>query len=229
MPSRSSYFGIIDLAGFKKDRFWLYQARWRPELPMAHLLPHWNWPERVGQVTPVHLYTSGDEAELFLNGKSLGRKKRGPRDYRLRWDDVVYQPGTLKAVVYRKGKRWAEDTVVTAGKPAKLVVSADRAQLRADGKDLSFVTVSIVDKDGRPVPRTHDRITFKLSGPGEIAATDNGDATDLESFQSPQRKAFNGLALAIVKTKAGEGGKLTLSASAEGLEGAQVTLDSQAQ
>jgi beta-galactosidase len=228
MPSRSSYFGIIDLAGFKKDRFWLYQARWRPELPMAHLLPHWNWPERVGQVTPVHLYTSGDEAELFLNGKSLGRKKRGPRDYRLRWDDVVYQPGTLKAVVYKKGKRWAEDTVATAGKPAKLLVSADRAKLRADGQDLSFVTVTIADKDGRPVPRTHDRITFKLSGPGEIVATDNGDATDLEAFQSPQRKAFNGLALAIVKTRAGEGGKLTLTASADGLEGAQVTLDSQA-
>ena len=229
MPSRSSYFGIIDLAGFKKDRFYLYQARWRPELPMAHLLPHWNWPERVGQVTPVHLYTSGDEAELFLNGKSLGRKKRGPRDYRLRWDDVTYQPGTLKAVVYKKGKRWAEDTVATTGKPAKLLVSADRAQLRADGKDLSFVTVTIADKDGRPVPRTHDRITFKLSGPGEIVATDNGDATDLEAFQSPQRKAFNGLALAIVKTKAGEAGKVTLTASADGLEGAQVTLDSQAQ
>jgi beta-galactosidase len=229
MPSRSSYFGIIDLAGFRKDRFYLYQARWRPDLPMAHLLPHWNWPERVGQVTPVHLYTSGDEAELFLNGKSLGRKKRGPRDYRLRWDDVVYQPGTLKAVVYKKGKRWAEDTVATTGKPAKLLVSADRAKLRADGQDLSFVTVTIADRDGRPVPRTDDRITFKLSGPGEIVATDNGDATDLEAFQSPQRKAFNGLALAIVKTKAGEGGKLTLSASADGLEGAQVTLDSQTQ
>ena len=229
MPSRSSYFGIIDLAGFKKDRFWLYQARWRPDLPMAHLLPHWNWPERVGQVTPVHLYTSGDEAELFLNGKSLGRKKRGPRDYRLRWDDVVYQPGTLKAVVYKKGKRWAEDTVATTGAPAKLLVSADRAKLRADGKDLSFVTVTVADKDGRPVPRTHDRITFKLSGPGAIVATDNGDATDLEAFQSPRRKAFNGLALAIVKTKAGEAGKLTLTASADGLEGAQVTLDTQAQ
>jgi beta-galactosidase len=229
MPSRSSYFGIIDLAGFKKDRFYLYQARWRPDMPMAHLLPHWNWPERVGQVTPVHLYTSGDEAELFLNGKSLGRKKRGPRDYRLRWDDVVYQPGTLKAVVYKKGKRWAEDTVATTGQPAKLLASADRAKLHADGQDLSFVTVTIADKDGRPVPRSHDRITFTLSGPGEIVATDNGDATDLESFQSPRRKAFNGLALAIVKTRAGEPGKLTLTASADGLAPTQVTLDSQQQ
>jgi beta-galactosidase len=228
VPSRSSYFGILDLAGFKKDRFYLYQARWRPDLPMAHLLPHWNWSERMGQVTPVHLYTSGDEAELFLNGKSLGRKKRGPRDYRLRWDDVVYQPGTLHAVVYKHGKRWAEDTVATTGKPAKLLLAADRAKLAADGKDLAFVTVTIADKDGRQVPRSHDRITFKLSGPGEIVATDNGDATSLEPFQSHERNAFNGLALAIVKTRAGEGGKLTLTASADGLEPAQVTLDSQA-
>jgi beta-galactosidase len=194
---------------------------------MAHLLPHWNWPERVGQVTPVHLYTSGDEAELFLNGKSLGRKKRGPRDYRLRWDDVVYQPGTLRAVVYKKGKRWAEDTVATAGQPAKLLAAADRAQLHADGQDLSFVSVTIADKDGRPVPRTHDRITFKVSGPGEIVATDNGDATSFESFQSKERNAYNGKALAIVRTRAGERGKVTLTASAEGMEGAQVTLDSQ--
>ena len=107
VPSASSYFGIVDLCGFKKDRFYIYQARWRPDLPMAHILPHWNWPERVGQVTPVHVYTSGDEAELFLGGKSLGRKKKGPFEYRLRWDDVVYQPGELSVVAYRDGKEWA--------------------------------------------------------------------------------------------------------------------------
>src|SRR6185369_7112368 len=101
VPSRSSYFGIVDTAGLKKDRFFLYQAHWRPDLPMAHLLPHWNWPDRAGQVTPVHLYTSGDEAELFLNGKSLGRKKKGEFEYRIRWDDVVYEPGELKAVAYK--------------------------------------------------------------------------------------------------------------------------------
>jgi beta-galactosidase len=228
VPSRSSYFGIVDLAGFKKDRFYIYQARWRPELPMAHLLPHWSWPERVGQVTPVHLYTSGDEAELFLNGKSLGRKKRGPRDYRLRWDDVVYQPGTLQAVAYKDGRRWAEDTVHTAGKAAKLELSADRSALRADGDDLSFVTVTIADRDGRPVPRAGNRVAFKLSGPGEIVATDNGDPTSFESFQSPQRNAFNGLALAIVRTKAGQAGKLVLTATADGLEEAKVTLESKA-
>lgn len=228
VPSRSSYFGIVDLAGFKKDRFYIYQARWRPELPMAHLLPHWNWPERVGQVTPVHLYTSGDEAELFLNGKSLGRKKRGPRDYRLRWDDVVYQPGTLRAVAYKKGKRWAEDTVVTTGPAARLQLAADRAKLRADGEDLSFVTVTIADKDGRLVPRSQDKISFSLSGPGEIVATDNGDPTSFTPFQSSTREAFNGLALVIVRTLPGQAGKLTLSASAQGLGAATVTLDSAA-
>jgi len=226
VPSRSSYFGIVDLAGFKKDRFYLYQARWRPDLPMAHLLPHWNWPERVGQVTPVHLYTSGDEAELFLNGKSLGRKQRGKGEYRLRWDDVVYQPGQLRVVAYKNGKRWAEDSVATTGAAARLALAADRNTLRADGSDLAFVTVSIVDKEGKPVPRTHNRIAFTLSGPGEIVATDNGDPTSFESFQSPARNAFNGLALAIVRTRAGEGGKVVLSATAEGLGGGQVTLDS---
>ena len=226
VPSRSSYFGIVDLAGFKKDRFYLYQARWRPDLPMAHLLPHWNWPERVGQVTPVHLYTSGDEAELFLNGQSLGRKKRGPRDYRLRWDEVVYQPGTLRAVVYRQGKPWAEDTVRTTGAAAKLTLAADRSSLRADGNDLSFVTVTIADKNGLQVPRTHNRVSFSLTGPGEIIATDNGDATSFESFQAPQRAAFNGLALVIVRTKPGQAGKLVLTARSEGLGDAHVTLSS---
>lgn len=227
VPSRSSYFGIVDLAGFKKDRFYLYQARWRPELPMAHLLPHWNWPERIGQVTPVHLYTSGDEAELFLNGQSLGRKKRGPRDYRLRWDDVVYQPGTLRAVVYKLGKPWAGDTVQTTGAPARLALSADRTVLQADGKDLSFVTVAITDKDGRPVPRTSNSVRFTVSGPADLVATDNGDATSLVSFQSPERAAFNGLVLAIVRTRPGEAGRIVVSAASDGLVGATVTLDSQ--
>ncbi|NVM77533.1 beta-galactosidase [Duganella sp. SG902] len=226
IPSRSSYFGIVDLAGFKKDRFYLYQARWRPEFPMAHLLPHWNWPERLGLVTPVHLYTSGDEAELFLNGTSLGRKKRSPRDYRLRWDDVVYAPGILHAVVYKNGKPWAEDTVQTTGEPAGLRLVADRATLRADGADLAFVTVTVTDKAGHTIPRASDRVAFSLSGPGEIVATDNGDATSFESFQSPTRRVFNGKALAIVRTRPGQAGRLVLTASAPGLSGTQVTLDS---
>jgi len=122
VPSRSSYFGIVDLCGFKKDRFYIYQARWRPDFPMAHILPHWNWPERVGQVTPVHVYTSGDEAELFLNGRSLGRKKRGQFEYRLRWDDVKYEPGELKVVAYKNGKLWAEDSVRTTSAASRLML-----------------------------------------------------------------------------------------------------------
>ncbi|HNU08303.1 MAG TPA: beta-galactosidase GalB, partial [Pyrinomonadaceae bacterium] len=152
--SRSSYFGIVDLAGFKKDRFYIYQARWRPNLPMAHILPHWNWPERVGQVTPVHVYTSGDEAELFLNGKSLGRKKRGEFEYRFRWDDVVYEPGELKVVAYKNGKKWAEDVVRTTGGASAISMEADRASIIADGRDLAFITVRINDKDGLMVPRS---------------------------------------------------------------------------
>lgn len=224
VPSRSSYFGIVDLAGFKKDRFFIYQARWRPDLPMAHILPHWNWPERVGLVTPVHVYTSGDEAELFLNGQSLGRKARGALEYRLRWDNVVYQPGELKVVAYKGGKKWAEDSVKTTGSAAKLLLRPDRATLRADGRDLSFITVAIADQEGLTVPRAKNRVTFTLDGPGEIVATDNGDATDLESFQSKERAAFNGLALVVVRTNMNETGQITLKAQSDGLEAAQTIL-----
>ena len=223
-PSRSSYFGIVDLCGFKKDRFFLYQAHWRPELPMAHILPHWNWPDRAGQVTPVHVYTSGDEAELFLNGKSLGRKQKGPYEYRLRWDDVIYAPGELKVVAYKGGKKWAEDTVKTTGPAAGLTLAADRPAIAADGKDLSFVTVTVVDQQGLMVPRTKNPLTFTVSGPGEIVAVDNGDATSLDPFQATQVKAYNGMALVIVRAKAGASGAITLKASSPGLAGAETTI-----
>jgi beta-galactosidase len=224
VPSRSSYFGIVDLAGFPKDRYYLYQARWRPELPMAHLLPHWNWPERVGLVTPVHLYTSGDEAELFLNGRSLGRKKRGPFEYRLRWDDVVYEPGELRAVVYKGGKPWATDTVRTTGAAAKLTMKPDRRTIGNDGRDLSFVTVTVADAKGVMMPRSKNRIQFEIEGPGEIVATDNGDATDHESFQAHDKRAYNGLCLVIVRAKKGEAGTIRLRAISEGLKPAEVTV-----
>ena len=226
VPSRSSYFGILDLCGFRKDRFYLYQARWRSELPMAHILPHWNWPERTNQVTPVHVYTSGDEAELFLNGKSLGRKKRGPFEYRLRWDDVIYQPGKLKVVAYNHGKHWATDTVQTTGPAAQLALIPDRKLIRADGHDLSFVTVTIADKKGRLVPRANNLVRFSLEGPGEIIATDNGDATSHESFQAQERAAFNGLCLVVVRSRNGEAGKITLKAEADGLKDATVVVRS---
>jgi beta-galactosidase len=222
VPSRSSYFGIVDLAGFKKDRFYLYQSHWRADFPMAHILPHWNWPERVGQVTPVFVYTSGDSAELFLNGKSLGKKSKAAGEYRLRWNDVVYQPGELKVVAYKNGKRWASETVRTTGAAAKLELSADRAKIAADGKDLSFITATVADKRGDLVPRSKNQIHFSVTGPGEIVATDNGDATSFESFQSPDRKAYNGLALVIVRATAP--GKITVTAKADGLTAATTTI-----
>ena len=226
VPSRSSYFGILDLCGFRKDRFYLYQARWRPELPMAHILPHWNWPERTNQVTPVHVYTSGDEAELFLNGKSLGRKKRGSFEYRLRWDDVVYQPGKLRVVAYKNGKRWATDTMQTTGPATKIALAPDRKLIRADGQDLSFITVTIVDKKGRLVPRANTLVKFSLAGPGEIIATDNGDATSHESFQAKVCAAFNGMCLVVVRSRSGEAGKIVLNAEADGLKIASVVIRS---
>ncbi len=224
--SRSSYFGIIDLAGFKKDRFYLYQSHWRPDFPMAHILPHWTWPDRAGQVTPVHVFTSGDEAELFLNGKSLGRKKKGEYEYRLRWDDVVYQPGELKVVAYKNGKQWATDTVKTAGEPAKLALSADRGVIAADGLDLSFVTLRVQDKAGVTAPRANNHIQFKVDGPGDIVATDNGDPTSFEPFQAPERNAFNGLALVIVRAKPGQPGRIRLTADSKSLQGAILSVQS---
>jgi beta-galactosidase len=215
--ARSSYSGVIDLAGFPKDRFYLYQSQWRPDLPMAHILPHWTSPERVGQVTPVHVFTSGDAAELFLNGRSLGRKTRGPFEYRLRWDDVVYQPGTLEAVSYRDGAEWARDVVQTAGPPVALETRPDREVIRAEVQDLSFVTVRVVDEHGVLAPRANNRIRFTVEGPGDIVATDNGDPTSLVPFPSHEREAFNGLALAIIRTRPGETGRITLTATSEGL------------
>ncbi|KAL2178458.1 glycoside hydrolase family 2 protein [Thermothelomyces heterothallicus CBS 202.75] len=222
--ARSSYFGIVDLAGFKKDRFYLYQARWRPDLPMAHLLPHWTWPDRVGQVTPVHVFSSGDEAELFVNGKSAGRQKRGPGQYRFRWDDVVYRPGNISVVVYKDGEEWARDARWTVGKAKGLNLTADRAEIRGDGRDLSFVTVAVVDENGDTVPEAGDAIAFSVSGPGRIVSTDNGDPADMTEFPSLTRKAFSGLALAIVRADKGASGDITVTASAEGLETAEVVI-----
>lgn len=224
-PARSSYFGIVDLAGFKKDRFFLYQARWRPDLPMAHIVPQcWNWP--AGQITPVHVYTSGDEAELFLNGKSLGRKEKGRFDYRIVWDDVTYEPGTLKVVAYKDGKKWATDVVQTAGPAAKLVLEANHKKIAADGKDLSYVTVTVEDKNGVVVPQADNPIHFNVSGPGQVIATDNGDPTDLTSFQSQDRKAFNGLALAIVRST--DPGTTIVEASSPGLKSARIKIKARA-
>lgn len=219
--ARSSYCGIVDLAGFKKDRFYLYQSRWRPELPMVHILPHWNWPERIGEITPIHVFTSGDEAELFINGKSMGRKKKGQYEYRLRWDSVVYEPGIVHVISYKNGNKWAEETIETTGSPKKLVCEVDRNKINPDGKDIAFITIKVVDDKGRLVPNANNEIVFSIEGPGEIVATDNGDPTDMTSFISTKRNAFNGLCLAIIRFKKNNNNnneKILLKANSYGLQ-----------
>lgn len=222
--ARSSYCGIIDLAGFKKDRFYLYQARWRPELPIAHILPHWNWANRVGEITPVHVFSSGDEAELFLNGKSLGKKKKMEFEYRFRWDDVKYESGELKVVTYKNGKVWAEEIVQTTDKAAKLIATVDRSVINADGEDLAFVTVKITDKNGLMVPNANNKVQFSLEGSGEIIATDNGNPADLVSFSSDERQAYYGLLLAIVRGRKGVSETLQLKVKSEGLESTTIDI-----
>jgi beta-galactosidase len=223
--ARSSYSGIVDLAGFKKDRFYIYQAQWRPDLPVVHILPHWNWPGRTGEITPVHVFTSGDEAELFLNGRSMGRKKKDQHEYRLKWDDVIYEPGELKVTAYRNGLKWAEEVKVTAGRPEYLDLTADRKKIKSDGKDLSFITVRVTDREGRIVPDAGNMIRFSIEGPGEIVATDNGDPSCLTSFLSKERRAFGGLALVIVRTKKGIPGVVTIRALSDGLREAHITIE----
>lgn len=222
---RSSYNGIIDLAGFPKDRYFLYQSRWRPNLPMVHILPHWNWPDRIGKITPVHVFTSGDEVELFLNGNSLGKKKKEKLQYRLRWDSVTYQPGELKAVAYKNGKLWAETIVKTTEKANSILAEADRNNIHSNGKDLSFITVKITDKNGLTVPTANNLIECTIEGPGEIIATDNGNPCDMTAFTSKQRHAFNGLALVVVRSKS-ESGSIKVNISSKGLERSQVVINS---
>jgi beta-galactosidase len=222
--ARSSYFGIIDLAGFKKDRFYIYQSRWRSDFPSAHILPHWSWPDRVGLVTPVHVFSAADEVELFVNGKSAGRKARTASSYRFRWDSVTYQPGLLRAVAYVNGSQWAVDTKRTVDAAAKLNITADRTTIAGDGYDLSYITVAVCDGDGDTVPQANNAITFSVSGPGKIVATDNGNPTDMTVFPSLTRGAFGGLALAILRSNAGVTGQIVVTASASGLADVQLTI-----
>ncbi|HWB94451.1 MAG TPA: beta-galactosidase GalB [Puia sp.] len=224
--ARSSYSGIIDLAGFPKDRFYLYQSRWRPDLPMVHILPHWTWPGREGKITPVHVYTSGDEAELFLNGRSLGRKKKVAFEYRLRWDSVRYEPGELRVVAYKRGRLWASEVVRTAGAAVRLGLLADRDTIMADGRDLCFITLKVLDSRGDVVPVAADSITFEVSGAGELVATDNGNPADMVSFGSAKRSAFGGLALVIVRARPGAHGVIRVKAMAKGLRPAEIVVHS---
>lgn len=227
-PSRSSYFGICDLAGLPKDRYWLYRSHWRKDSPTLHLLPHWTWPGREGEVTPVYCYTSYPEAELFVNGKSQGRKKHDKSSrldrYRLRWNDVVYQPGNITVVAYdAKGNAADTLTVKTAGEPARIVLNADRQTISSKGRDLSFVTVSLVDKDGNPCPTADNEMAFDVKGAGSFRAVCNGDATSLVTFNSHQMPLFSGKLVVIVEGE--QPGTATLTVSSEGLPDATLPIE----
>ena len=229
IPSRSSYFGIIDLAGFPKDRYYLYQARWRPDLPMAHILPHWTWPGREGEVTPVHVYTSGDSAELFINGVSQGMKTKGEYEYRLRWDDVIYQSGTVKVVAYKNGQVWATEEIHTAGSPAKVLAAVEtghgpeegfggdkessrigkKQSLSSDG--IIFIDAKVADNDDYLVPTADNLIEISIKGPAELVFSDAGDPTSHVSFHSPALKAFGGLASFGIRKKGNGKAKITIT------------------
>ena len=223
-PSRSSYFGICDLAGLPKDRYFLYRSHWNKDEHTIHLLPHWTWEkDRIGQVTPVYCYTDYDEAELFVNGKSQGRIKKNPKErldrYRLRWNEVKYEPGEVKVIVYdANGQAAGEKVIRTAGKPAALKAEvwtqtsnlhSPTSNLKSDGQDLAFVTVSLVDKNGTLIPDATDQLDFEVSGAGTFKAVCNGDATSLEVFTEPTMKLFAGQ-LVVVCQAGKEKGQLTL-------------------
>ncbi|WP_242695784.1 DUF4982 domain-containing protein [Desertivirga brevis] len=229
-PARSSYFGINDLAGLPKDRFYLYRSQWNTKENTLHILPHWNWEGREGQVTPVFVYTNYDSAELFLNGKSLGVQKKNDSSpqsrYRLMWMDVKYEPGTLKVVAYDKtGRAAAEKSIVTAGKPSKIVLEADRNVINADGNDISFVTVSVVDKDGNPCPTANQQLNFKVSGNATYRAACNGDATSLEQFHLPTMKLFSGKLVVLVQSTR-KAGDIELLVEGKGLQSGLARLKS---
>ena len=227
-PSRSSYFGICDLAGLPKDRYYMYRARWNEHQHTTHLLPHWNWKGREGQVTPVYCYTDGVEGELFVNGKSQGRVRKDKSSrldrYRLRWNNVKYEPGEIRVVTYNQyGDKVGEDVKRTAGEPAQMKFSVETPDhepiacmvegctdehnvlLNADGKDLAFVTVSLLDKDGNECPLADDELTFEVTGAGTFKAACNGDATSLEPFTHPHMKLFSGKLVVIVQSSTQKG------------------------
>ena len=208
-PSRSSYFGICDLAGLPKDRYFLYRSKWNKDEHTIHLLPHWSFgKERVGKVTPVYCYTDYPTGELFVNGKSQGKITKNPAErldrYRLRWNNVVYKPGEVKVVVYdAQGNKAGEQTIRTAGKPSAIACDVwtqhDAPCLKADGDDLAFVTVSLTDKNGIMIAEADDQLTFEVTGAGTFEAVCNGDATSLESFKEPTMKLFKGQLVVIVR------------------------------
>lgn len=227
-PNHSSLYGIIDLASLPKDRYYLYRSRWNRADNTLHILPHWTWPGREGEVTPVYVYTSYPRAELFVNGKSQGFREKNDSTrqhrYRLMWNDVVYQPGEVTVVAYdAAGNRAAEQTVRTAGKPYALRLTSATPALAADGEDLAYVTVQAVDRDGNPVPYAKDMVHFKVTGAGRYRAAANGDPTSLDLFHLPRMPLFSGACTAIVQS-GDKAGTVTLTATAKGMKPATITL-----
>ena len=227
-PSHSSYFGIFDLASLPKDRYYLYRSKWNTQSPTLHILPHWNWEGREGEVTPVFVYTDSPKAELFINGKSQGMREKNDSTnmnrYRLMWMETVYEPGEVKVIAYdADGNVTGEQTVRTAGKPYRLVATANRKELQAGEDDLAYITISVVDKDGNPVPTATNEVKFKVKGDGMFRATANGDPTSLRSFQKPEMDLFAGQATAIVEA-GDKPGKITFEVSAKGLKPATITI-----
>ena len=219
-PARSSYFGIVDLAGFPKDSYYLYQSEWTNK-PVLHILPHWNW--TAGKSVEVWAYyNNADEVELYLNGKSLGKKTKQGEEMHVMWN-VPFEAGTLKAISRKGGKDVLIKEVKTAGTPAKIELLADRKNIKADGKDLSFITVRILDKDGNLVPNADNLVNFKVEGEGFIAGVDNGYQASLEPFKANYRKAFNGLCLAIIQAKE-KVGTIKITATADGLQSSSVLI-----
>jgi beta-galactosidase len=221
-PSRSSYFGIVDLAGFPKDAYYMYQSEWTDK-QVLHVFPHWNW--IVGDTIDVLAYTNCEEVELFLNEKSLGIKKKSGDDLHLKWR-VSYVPGTLKAVGRANGNEILTKEIKTAGTPAKIILEADRNTIEADGEDLSFITVKVLDEAGTLVPYADNLFNFEITGEGKIAGVDNGSQTSMESFKINYRKAFNGLCLVVVQSSE-KAGKINLKTTSKGLNGAEINIETE--
>jgi beta-galactosidase len=224
-PSRSSYFGLVDFAGMPKDIYYMYQARWTNK-DVLHVLPHWNWEK--GQNVPVHVFTSYNSAELFVNGISQGVRTKDPSKvynrYRLVWDSVKYEPGNLKVIAFDEhGKACKEAVIETAGEPYKIIIVSDTVKVKANGKDLAYFEVQVVDKQGRLCPQASNKIHFEVEGNGKFRAASNGDATNLEAFHLQNRNCFYGKCVAIVQTS-DKAGEIVLKASSEDLVGAEVKI-----
>lgn len=233
-PSRSSYFGIVDIAGMPKNRYYGYKAHWTDDA-VLHVFPHWNWEGMEGKVVPVHVYTSYAAVELFVNGKSYGKQTLGDKSggnlgeierYRLMWNDVVYEPGEVKAVAYdADGNEAAEKTVYTAGEARRIMLSADREAIASDGDDLVYITAAVVDKNGIVCPHADNRLYFSVTGDGELLTTDNGDQRETEPFVRPDKKCLAGYCVACVRSIKDRAGKLTLHVNGDGLDGAEISVD----